>query len=92
MIDLFVVDVVLPGMSGPQLVEELGARGCDLPTVFVSGYGADDVTSRGITGARTAVLEKPFHPELLLRSVRDVLDTAAQAVPRADAPPARTIE
>ena len=84
-IDLLIVDVVLPGMSGPQLVEELGARGCDLPAVFVSGYGADEISSRGITNARTALLEKPFHPELLLRRVRDVLDAAARAVPRADA-------
>jgi two-component system, cell cycle sensor histidine kinase and response regulator CckA len=91
-IDLLVVDVVLPGMSGPQLVEELGARGCDPPTVFVSGYGADEISSRGIGSARTAVLEKPFHPELLLRRVRDVLDGAAHAVPRADAPRARTSE
>jgi two-component system, cell cycle sensor histidine kinase and response regulator CckA len=83
-IDLLVVDVVLPGMSGPQLVEELRARGCDLPTVFISGYGADEVSSRGISGARTAVLEKPFHPELLLRRVRDVLDAATHVGPRAD--------
>ena len=85
MVDLLVVDVVLPGMSGPQLVEELGARGCDLPTVFVSGYGADEVSSRWIGTERTALLEKPFHPESLLRRVRDVLDAAARSVPRADA-------
>ena len=37
--DLLVVDVVMPGLSGPQLADELRARGCDLPTLFVSGYG-----------------------------------------------------
>ena len=50
--DLLVADVVMPGMSGPQLVDELRARGCDLPTIFVSGYGSDEFSSRGVHAAR----------------------------------------
>ena len=41
-------------MSGPQLVEELAARGRDVPTVFVSGYGSDELSSRGVATARAA--------------------------------------
>ena len=53
-IDLLVVDVVMPGLSGPQLVAELAARGSDVPAVFISGYGADEVSSRGLAGQRGA--------------------------------------
>jgi DNA-binding response OmpR family regulator len=78
-IDLMIVDVVMPGMSGPQLVEELAARGSNVPTVYISGYGADEMSSRGFETEQTALIEKPFQSELLLRRVREVLDVAAQA-------------
>ena len=56
------------------------------PTVLI----VDDHPS--FRGTARALLEKPFQPELLLRRVRELLDAAGQAVPRADASPARTIE
>jgi CheY-like chemotaxis protein len=75
--DVLVVDVVMPGMSGPQLAAELAARGHVFPTVFVSGYGPDELTSRGVAGDATAVVTKPFHGDELLGRVRAVLDAAA---------------
>jgi CheY-like chemotaxis protein len=80
-LDLVVVDVVLPGRSGPQLVDELGSRGFDFPTVFVSGYGSEEVLSRGLPTRGAAVVEKPFSPETLLRVVREALDSAAAVAP-----------
>jgi DNA-binding response OmpR family regulator len=72
-------------MSGPQLVEELAARGSDVPVVYISGYGADEVSNRGLVAAGATMIEKPFQAELLLGRVREVLDRASQVVPRADA-------
>jgi signal transduction histidine kinase/CheY-like chemotaxis protein len=77
--DLLITDVVMPGLSGPQLVEELRARGCDLPAIFVSGYGADEFSSRGVHLASGPVVQKPFPAETLLTKVRDVLDGATGA-------------
>jgi signal transduction histidine kinase/FixJ family two-component response regulator len=79
-LDLVVVDVVLPGRSGPQLVDELEARGFDFPAVFVSGYGSEEVLSRGLPARAAAVIEKPFSPETLLRAVREALDGATATV------------
>ena len=73
--DLLVVDVMMPGLSGPQLADELRARGCDLPTIFVSGYGSDKFLSHGIGAANVAVVQKPFHAGVLLGKVREVLDS-----------------
>jgi len=84
-LDLLVVDVVMPGLSGPQLVAELAARGSDVPVVFISGYGADEVSNRGLLAPNAALIEKPFHAEQFLRRVREVLDGAARALPRVDA-------
>jgi hypothetical protein len=76
-IDVLLVDVVMPGMSGPRLVDELAARGHDVPAVFVSGYGADEILSRGLETPANAVIQKPFGAEVLLRKVREVLDEAS---------------
>ncbi len=84
-LDLLVVDVVMPGLSGPDLVAELRARGTDVPVVFISGYGADEISSRGLNPDNAAIVEKPFQVEQFLGRVRNVLDGAARAVPRADA-------
>ena len=84
-IDVLVVDVVMPGMSGPQLVEELAARGSAVPALFVSGYGAEEIASRGLAVAKTALIAKPFHPDVFLRRVREMLDGVHEAT-RADQP------
>ena len=73
--DLLVADVVMPGLSGPQLADELRARGCDLPTIFVSGYGSDRFSSHGVGAANVAVVQKPFYAGDLLATVRAVLDS-----------------
>ena len=80
--DLLVADVVMPGLSGPQLADELRARGCDLPTIFVSGYGSDGFSSHGVGAANVAVVQKPFYAGDLLATVRAVLDSPS-AVPSA---------
>jgi PAS domain S-box-containing protein len=83
--DLLVVDVVMPGLSGPQLVEELQARRGGFPTIFVSGYGTDEFASRGIDVDGNAVVRKPFHSEALLGKVRELLDRTTASAQRAHA-------
>jgi CheY-like chemotaxis protein len=75
--DLLVVDVVMPGLSGPQLVEELRSRGHELPAIFVSGYGSDEFSSRGLLAGKATVVEKPFAADTLLAKVREALDDSA---------------
>lgn len=68
--DLLITDVVMPGMSGPQLVEALRQHDPDLPALFISGYAPDDVVGEGFSGA---FLPKPFRPTELLRKVSAML-------------------
>jgi len=42
--------------------------------VFVSGYGSEELSSRGVASGKSAVIEKPFEAEVLLRRVREMLD------------------
>lgn len=55
-----VLDVRLPGMSGPDLQEHLRREGIDIPIVFVSGHGDVPTAVKAIKGGAVDFLQKPF--------------------------------
>lgn len=73
-IDLLLTDVVMPGMTGPELAERIRGLIPGIRTLFCSGYSRDLVASRGVLLEGTNYLSKPFSPDLLARKVREVLD------------------
>jgi CheY-like chemotaxis protein len=72
-VDLVVADVVMPGMSGIELAEAIGARWPDLKVLFVSGYPQDAARTSG-PAADIPVLSKPFTPSRIASAVRAMLD------------------
>ncbi len=75
-IDLVVTDIVMPGMSGVELAEQLAEARADLPIVLMSGYSDADVADRVPLGSRGGFLQKPFTPTALLRTVREAVERA----------------
>ncbi len=73
-IDLLLTDVVMPGMSGPDLVERLRGVLPSLRVIYMSGYADDALARHGVLDGGTVLLHKPFSPDVLLRCVRRVLD------------------
>jgi two-component system cell cycle sensor histidine kinase/response regulator CckA len=72
-IDLVLTDVVMPVMSGPELVAVLRAAR-PLKVLYMSGYTGADLSRRAALAADDTVLEKPFTASVLLDAVREVLD------------------
>lgn len=73
-VDLIVTDVVLPGLSGPEIVEGLDVHCPNAKVLFMSGYIGDEVTRRGVLHEEVNFLQKPFTHDSLARKVRRVLD------------------
>jgi signal transduction histidine kinase len=73
-IDLVATDVVMPEMSGSQLVEKVLKARPGIRVLFMSGYTDDEVMRRGVIDGQTAFLQKPFTPDMLAHKVRAVLD------------------
>ena len=71
--DLLLTDIEIPGMNGRELADTLSARQPGLKVVFVSGHGSDELTRHGVSPG-AALLQKPFGPKLLARTVREILD------------------
>ena len=73
-IDLLITDVVMPRMSGPELVRHLSAGWPRLKVIYMSGYSEEGNLSVTSVEDRAIVLQKPFAPSVLLSEVRTLLD------------------
>lgn len=74
-IDLLVTDVVMPIMSGSQLVQRIAPLRPGLRVLYVSGYTDHALIHQGQRAPGTAFLQKLFTPSVLAQKVREVLDS-----------------
>jgi PAS domain S-box-containing protein len=73
-IDLSILDVVMPKRNGKQVYDEIVMIRPDARVLFVSGYAADVITDKGIRDQSLEYIPKPVSPTLLLKKVRELLD------------------
>jgi two-component system, cell cycle sensor histidine kinase and response regulator CckA len=71
--DLLLSDVVMPGMSGPELARRLRADSAGLPVLYMSGYTDDVLDPSELTNPATAFIRKPFGNAALVAAVVDAL-------------------
>ncbi len=76
-VELVLTDIVMPGMTGTELAEQLARRFPDLPIVFMSGYPGEG-GRYGTLPAGALLIQKPFTPALLLDRVGEGLDRGAK--------------
>jgi two-component system, cell cycle sensor histidine kinase and response regulator CckA len=74
-IHLLLTDVVMPKMTGKQLVERLAVLNKSIPRVlYMSGYMPDTILHHGVLHDGTAFIPKPLTPIAILTKIREVLD------------------
>jgi signal transduction histidine kinase/CheY-like chemotaxis protein len=74
-VDLLLTDVVLPGMNGRQLAEELKVRQPGLRVLFMSGYSRDAIVHEGRLDPGVELMQKPLTQEVLEEKIRAILDS-----------------
>jgi two-component system cell cycle sensor histidine kinase/response regulator CckA len=72
-IHLLVTDVVMPGMSGPELVNQMAILRPETKVLYMSGYTDDSIVRHGMLELGVILLQKPFTPQSLVHKVREVL-------------------
>ncbi|NKL33223.1 response regulator [Rhizobium leguminosarum bv. viciae] len=63
--ECLILDIIMPGMSGPDLKQELASRGQTIPTIFITAVKDDQVRPRLIEQGAVDCLFKPFTDDVL---------------------------
>lgn len=71
--DLIITDVVMPKMSGKQMVDRLRQKRPHLKVLYMSGYTNDAIANHGVLEPGTPFIEKPFSIDSMAESVRELL-------------------
>ena len=73
-VDLLLTDVVMPRLSGPELVRKLARSHPRLKVMYMSGYSHGGPLAAVAPGEKAEILQKPFSPRRLLAELRELLD------------------
>jgi FixJ family two-component response regulator len=71
-----ILDIAMPGMSGPELHQELKRRGEEIPTIFITAQKDETIRARVFEQGAAAFLLKPFSDADMLAAIK----TALQAI------------
>ncbi|NNK00981.1 MAG: response regulator, partial [Desulfatitalea sp.] len=74
-IHLLVTDVIMPSMDGKELNDRIKAMQPDVRTLYMSGYTANIIASRGIQAEGDYFIQKPLSPKAFLTKIREILDS-----------------
>src|SRR5262249_11148154 len=72
-VDLLLSDVVLPGMNGRRLADEVVARANGIKVLFMTGYSRNAIVHHGRLDPRVEMIQKPFTEVTLAARIREVL-------------------
>lgn len=78
------IDLMMPGMSGIALLGQLNARRIELPAVMISGNPPLKLAVEAMKAGAVDFVEKPFKSDVILATVRAVLQHAASSTSRLD--------
>jgi PAS domain S-box-containing protein len=73
-VDLLVTDVVMPGMSGPDVAKAVASMRPGTQVLYTSGYTDSAIDHHGVLEPGIAFLQKPFSADDLTRKVRDLVE------------------
>jgi CheY-like chemotaxis protein len=79
-VDLLLTDIVMPGINGRQLADELCNRQPSLKVLFMTGYSRDAIVHHGRLDVGVSMLQKPLTQATLAAKIRHILDLPRTAL------------
>ena len=76
-VHLLLTDVIMPGMNGKVLAEQVRAFKPGIKVLFMSGYPYDALSDQGLLGSGASLVHKPLGPAVLAAHIRRMLDSPA---------------
>jgi DNA-binding NtrC family response regulator len=73
-IDIVLLDLVMPGMSGQEALREIRLRRADLPCIVLTASGGIDTVVQAMQGGASDFFVKPARPERIMVSIRNALE------------------
>ncbi len=73
-VDFLLTDVVLPGINGRQLAEQVQARFPGMKILFMTGYSRNAIIHHGRLDPGVEMIQKPFTKDAIALRIRDLLD------------------
>ena len=71
--ECLILDVLIPGMSGPDLQQELARRQHAIPIIFITAHGSESLVTRVLADGAVDCLLKPFGEEALINALGKAL-------------------
>jgi FixJ family two-component response regulator len=68
-----ILDIVMPGMSGPELQQELKRRGKEIPIIFITGRKDETIRAQVLKQGAAGFLLKPFSDSAMLAAIKTAL-------------------
>ena len=75
-----ILDVGLPDLNGLELQTRVATDRCDMPIIFITGYGDVPMTVRAMKAGAVEFLTKPFRDEVLLSAIRNAIERSRTAL------------
>lgn len=73
-VDLLITDLLMPGMSGTELIAKLRAAGIDIPVLVITGHGSKEVLVELLRLGCNDYLDKPIDDEELLKRISQLIN------------------
>ena len=72
-VECLILDIMLPGMDGLELQQELKKRECSIPIIFITGHGDKELETQVMDTGACGYLNKPFDEQLLRNMIKTAL-------------------
>ena len=85
-VDVLVTDVIMPGMGGKHLAEQITEVRPGIRTIYVSGYSEETLLGQGLLEPGAIFIQKPIDLATLSNAINDVMLHGAQSLEVAQEP------